>query len=169
MLSALRATLYRDRRRLCFVAATAFLAGFLFYLPAGIASGLWILPVLTGAVYAFIVGLVAWVICAAFPAMRFMIEAVAVSRLVLSLGFLAVPQLGKAVLASPLLTAACVVLGGMIVSRLIHGRILRDRRTGWRAFLGPANLFHRTPARLRSHPWQHRFVGWMDDAVPIPV
>lgn len=169
MFSALRATLYRDRRRLSFVAAMAFLAGFLFYMPAAMTSGLWFLPLLTGAVYALVVGLVAWVICTALPAMRFMIEAVAVSRLVLSLGFLAAPQLGKAVLASPLLTAACVVLGGMVVSRLLHGRILRDRRSGWRALLGPADLFHRAPARLRSRPWQRRFVGWMDDAVPIPV
>ena len=169
MFQALGATLYRDRRRLLFVAAAAFLAGYLFYLPAALASGLWYLPAVAGAVYALVVGLVAWTICAIFPAMRFMIEAVAVSRLVLSVCFLAAPQVGIAVLANPLLTAALVVLGGMAVSRLLHGRILRDRRPGWRALLGPANLFHRMPARLNARPWQHRFVGWLDDAVPIPV
>ena len=169
MFQALRATLYRDRRRLSFVATMAFLAGFIFYLPAGLASGLLYLPLLTGAVYALVVGIVGWIVCAAFPAMRFMIEAVAVSRLALSIGFLAAPHLGRAVLANPLLTACLVVLGGMAVSRLLHGRIQRDRRAGWRALLGPANLFHRTPARLIARPWQHRFVGWLDDTVPIPV
>lgn len=169
MISALGACLYRDRRRLCFVAATAFLAGFLFYLPAGLATGWLALPLLTGTVYALVVGLISMVVCTALPAMRFMIEAVAVSRLVLSLGFLAAPQFGWIVLSSPLLTASVVVLGGLVISRLMHGRILRERRPGWQALLGPADLFRRAPARLQARPWQHRFVGWLDDAVPIPV
>jgi hypothetical protein len=169
MFSALWAILYRDRRRLGFVALMAYLAGFLFYLPHGIWLGAVPLPVVTGAVYAFVVGLVTLLVCALFPALRFMIEAVAVSRLVLSFAFLAAPQFGAAVLASPLFTALLVVGGGALVSRLLHGRILRERRPGWRALLGPANLFHRTPPRLRGHVWQHRFTGWLDDAEPIPA
>lgn len=169
MFSALWAILYRERRRLGFVALTAYVAGFLFYLPHGIWLGSVPLAVVTGAVYAVVVGVATFLVCAFLPAMRFMIEAVAVSRLVLSVAFLGAPHLGAAVLASPLLTALLVVGGGILVSRLLHGRILRERRPGWRALLGPADLFHRTPPRLRGHPWQHRFTGWLDDAVPIPA
>lgn len=169
MFKGLRAILYRDRRRLSFVASMAFLAGFLFYLPSGLVVAGVPLAVVTGAVYAVVVGLAAFIICAVFPAMRFMIEAVAVSRLFLSVAFLLLPKAGAIILSSPFLTALFVVGGGVFVSRLMHGRILRDRRPGWRALLGPADLFRRAPPRLRGTPFQHRVTGWLDDAVPIPA
>lgn len=153
-----------------FVAAMAYLAGFLFYLPSGVMLGGLPLAAVTGAVYAGVVGVIALIVCAVFPALRFMIEAVAVSRLILAIGFLAVPQAGAVVLSSPLLTALSVVGLGMVISRtLLHGRILRERRPGWQGLLGPADLFRRTPPRLRAAPFQHRFTGWLDDAVPIPA
>lgn len=162
MSSALGAILHRDRRRLVFVAALAYLAGFLFYLPTGVYLGGVHISLLTGLVYAVVVGGTAFLICAVFPAMRFMIEAVAVARLALSVFVLAAPHIGFAILSSPLLTAILVVLGGALVSRVMHGRILRDRLPGWRGFLLPGAAFQRVPVRITGHEWQHRYVHWID-------
>ena len=103
--------LYRERRRLTFVSAMAFVAGVLMYLPAPAYLGGVHISVITGLIYAVIVGAAALIVCMALPRMRFMIEAVAISRLFLSIFVLAVPQVGFQILASPLLTAFIVVAG----------------------------------------------------------
>ena len=170
MTAALWPMIHRERRRLAFVSFMAFLAGFLFYLRADFYINGVHIAVVTGAVYALVVGMSALVVCLLLPSMRFMIEAVAVSRLCLSFFVLAAPNIGYKVLASPMLTAFLVVLGGALISRLLHGRILRVRTPGWRGRLLPSGaLFRRVPVQLRGTRWQHRFVTWLDDAAPIPA
>ena len=167
MLPGLVARIYRERRRLIFVAAMAFLAGFLFYLRSDkYVDGLHVAWI-TGAIYAGVVGVCAIFVCLFLPGMRFMIEAVAISRLFLSLVVLAIPELGQPLIDTPILMAFAVVFGGILISRVLHGKILRDRAKNWRDRLIPG--FKRHPARIIANPWQVRFVGWMDDAVPVRV
>lgn len=167
MLLGVYTRLYQERRRLTFVIGMAFFAGFFMYLRSDL--HLFGLPVawVTGAIYAVVVGFCALVICLFLPSMRFMIEAVAVSRLILSLAILAVPGIGPLILSDPLITASVIVLGGMLVSRVMHGRILKDKAEGWRARLFPRHAFRRVPVRIEARPWQHDFVGWMDDTRPL--
>lgn len=170
MTAALWPMIYRERRRLAFVACMAFLAGFLFYSRANVYINGVHIAFITGAVYALVVGVSALIVCLFLPSMRFMIEAVAVSRLFLSFFVLAAPNLGYKVLASPTLTAFLVVLGGALISRLLHGRILKARQPGWRGRVLPSGaMFRRVPVQLRGTRWQHRFVTWLDDAAPIPA
>lgn len=161
--------IYRERRRLVFVTSLAFLAGFIFYLRAG--HQVWGLPVpvVTGAIYAGVVGPTALFFCLVLPSIRFMIEAIAVSRLLFSVFVFTVPEIGYRVLASPFLTAFVVVTGGIVVSRLIHGRIQKTRATAWRERFSLSRMISRSPARLRARAWQHRFVGWIDDTQPLPA
>jgi hypothetical protein len=165
MHSALGSLIYKERRRLGFVVFTAFLAGVLFYLQSPVFVGGIHISLITGAIYALVVGVAALVVCIVFPAMRFMIEAIAISRLMLSLFVVCVPHLGFQILANPLLTALLVVSGGILVSRVLHGRILRDGprwRTPW-----DDRWRERVPARVQGTPAQHRRVGWFDDHMPI--
>ena len=159
--------IYRERRRLVLVTALAFLAGYIFYMRAN--AQLWGLPVpvITGAIYAGVVAPTALFFCLVLPSIRFMIEAVAISRLAFSVFVFSVPDIGYRILASPFLTAAVVVLGGIAVSRLIHGRIQKTKAKGWREKLRPARIFSRSPVQIHARAWQHRFVGWIDDAQPL--
>ena len=161
--------IYKERRRLLFVALMAFLAGFVFYLRADLYIYGVHVAIVTGLVYALVVGLCAILVCRFLPSMRFMIEAVAVSRLALSFFVLAVPHVGYRILADPFVTALLVVFGGFLVSRLLHGRIIREKARGWRDRIVPRNGFQRAPVLVEANAWQFRFVGWMDDAVPIRV
>ena len=158
MLLGLVSRVYRDRRRLIFVASLAFLAGFFMYLRADLYLGGWHIAWVTGAIYACVVGLVALCVCLFLPRMRFMIEAVAISRLCLSLAVLAWPGMGALLLSDPFITASVIVLGGILVSRCLHGRIVRVRT---------ASILMREPARLIAGPLQMRFTGWIDNAVPV--
>lgn len=159
--------IYRERRRLFLVTSLAFLAGYIFYLRAP--AEIWGLPVpvVTGAIYAGVVGPTALFFCLVMPSIRFMIEAIAVSRLLFSVFVFSVPDIGYRILASPFLTAAVVVMGGIAVSRLLHGHIQKSQAAGWRDKISPARFLARTPARLRARDWQHRFVGWIDDTQPL--
>ncbi|MBT8423853.1 MAG: hypothetical protein KJO67_02665 [Silicimonas sp.] len=159
--------IYRERRRLILVTALAFLAGYIFYLRVD--QQIWgvPIPVLTGAVYAGVVGPAALFFCLVMPSIRFMIEAVAVSRLLFSVFVFSVPDIGYRILASPLLTAFIVVTGGIFISRLIHGRISKRKAAHWRERISLSRIVTRAPARLRGRVWQHRFVGWIDDAQPV--
>lgn len=161
--------IYRERRRLLLVTALAFMAGYVFYMRAG--AEIWGLPIplVTGAIYAGVVGPTALFFCLVLPSVRFMIEAVAISRLAFSVFVFSVPDIGYRILASPFLTALVVVLGGIAVSRLIHGRFHKEKVATWREKLRPTGLFRRAPVRLRARAWQHRFVGWIDDAQPVPA
>ena len=151
---ALRALLYRERRRLFLVVALAYLAGFLFYLPVPAYLGGVHISLVTGAVYAGVVGLAALVICGFLPSMRYMIEAVAIARVGLALVVLAIPQAGYQLLGNPILTALVVVGGGALVSRVLHGR--REKlRTG-------PKPWHPRAIRLHGTARQRRFVAWVD-------
>lgn len=159
--------IYRERRRLLLVTSLAFLAGVIFYLRADHRIMGVHVSLITGAIYASVVGTTALFFCIVLPSMRFLIEAVAVSRLVFSVFVFSQPQVGYAILASPFLTAAIVVGGGIAISRLLHGDITTRAPGGWRTRFSRKGLFARRPALLRATPWQHRYVGWIDDAVPV--
>lgn len=164
MISALGLRVYKERRRLAFVAILAFFAGVLFYLPAPIYIGGVHISLITGAIYASVVGVAAVFVCLFLPRMRFMIEAVAIARLGLAFFVLWNPGVGYQILANPLATAFVVVTGGFIISRMLHGRILSD---GKRTPFWPTGT--RQPARIAAQPWQHRFLTWLDDTAPLPA
>ena len=164
MTSAFLACLYNERRRLALVTTLAFAAGMLFYWPSKVYIGDLHISLITGAVYAGIVGLAALLICAVFPRLRFMMEAVAISRLILALVALAIPGIGPALLTNPLLMALVVVSGGACVSRLLHGRIQRHPLP--RFAFGPAT---RKSVVAVGTEWQRRFVLWVDGAATVPV
>ena len=166
MLPRLGSRFYADRRRLLFVIYAAFFAGYIMYLRADLYVGGMHVAWITGALYAGIVGVCAMLICLFLPSMRFMIEAVAISRLGLSLVVFFAPNVGVPILSNPLLTAFVVVFGGFCISRLLHGRILKTKPTTWRDRLFPQSGMQRLPARIEAAPWQLRFVGWIDNTVP---
>ena len=166
MANGLKSLIYRERKRLTFVTALAFLAGVVLYLRSDITHvGSVPVPLLTGIIYAAIIGPTALFFCLFLPSIRFMIEAIAVSRLVFAFFVFFVPEVGYQVLASPFATATVVVVGGFFVSRMIHGRLLKAKTTNLAAWFVRAR--NRTPARLRGNNLQHRFVGWIDDTQPI--
>lgn len=167
MTHALRQSIYRERRRLLLVTVLAFLAGVIFYLRADhYINGVHV-ALVTGAVYAVIIGPVALLVCVFLPSLRFMVEAVAISRLLFAIFVFAAPGIGYGILASPSLTALIVVGGGAVISRVVHGRILREKARGWRDHILPRNAFQRHPVRLSGTVFQHRFVGWLEDAIPV--
>ena len=167
MLLGVKTRLFQERRRLGFVIGLAFFSGFFMYLRSELQVFGLPVALVTGGIYAAVVGACALFVCLFLPSMRFMIEAVAVSRLILSLAILAMPGIGPLVLSDPLVTASVIVLGGMAVSRAMHGRILKERPQGWRARLLPAGGFARVPVRIEARPWQQSYVGWMDDTRPV--
>jgi len=166
MLLGLGSRIYRDRRRLLFVVSMAFFAGYIMYLRADLYVFGVHIALFTGTLYASVVAFCALVICLFLPSMRFMMEAVAISRLGLSLVVFFAPNVGGPILSSPLLTAFVVVFGGFCISRLLHGRILKTKPTTWRDRLFPQTGMQRLPARIEAAPWQLRFVGWIDNTVP---
>ncbi|MEO9826729.1 MAG: hypothetical protein ABJF50_20190 [Paracoccaceae bacterium] len=169
MASGAKTVIYTERKRLGFVMGMAFLAGLLFYVRADIYIGGVHVSLITGALYALIIGACALIVCIALPSMRFMIEAVAVSRLILSLFVLVAPSIGYQILANPLITAIITVTGGIAVSRLMHGRLHRDTIKGAKGVIMPTNMFKRLPVSVQGRPWQQRFVHWLEDTEPVPV
>lgn len=161
---ALWACLFRERRRLGLVTLLAFLAGVLFYWPSSLYLGPFHISVITGAVYAMVVALAAATVCLFLPRLRFMMEAVAVSRLLLALSVAVNPQIGPLLLTNPLLMAAVVVAGGACVSRVMHGRIERGAQR--RFAFGPAT---RRAVVAHGAPWQCRFVDWIEGPAQQPV
>ena len=169
MMSGLGHAIYRERKRLAFVTILAFIAGFLFYarldvrvfgLPAG---------VVTGLIYAGVIAPVALLVCLFLPSLRFMIEAVAVSRLSVACIVYSFPEVGAVILGSPILTAVIVVSFAVAISRTMHGRVIREVLPGLRERISQFRDAYRVPARVIAGPWQQRFVGWVDDAVPVRV
>ena len=159
--------IHQERRRLAFVTVMAFLAGYLFYLRADFYIEGVHIALITGLIYATVVGISALFVCLVLPSLRFMIEAVAVSRLMLSFFVLAAPEIGYKILASPMMTAFLVVLGGALISRVLHGRSLRARAPGWRGHVMPStSIFRRAPASFVGKSWQNRFVSWVDGVTP---
>ena len=162
-------TIWMERRRLAFVAVFAFFAGFFFYarldmtvmgLPASVAIGV---------TYAVVIVPVTLMICLLMPSMRFLIEAVAVTRLFVAMLAYTYPVLGEVLLSMPILTAAFVVSTGAIFSRtFLHGRMTRPHVEGWMPRL--KQFFTRIPAHIeRPTPLQHRFTAWVDATQPVRV
>lgn len=162
MSSAFVACLYQERRRLALVTSLAYLAGVLFYWPSHVYLAGFHISMITGTVYATVVGVAALLICALLPRLRFMMEAVAIARLILALFVVAMPELGPMVLSNPFLMALIVVLGGAGVSRLLHGRLLRHPLP--RFAFGPKT---RKSVVAVGTDWQCRFVSWVDGAAPM--
>ena len=169
MLASHFPSFWKERKRLAFVTALAFLAGFLFYARAdtyvfGIQIG-----VATGLAYAAVIAPVTLMICVLAPRMRFLIDAIAVSRLLVALFAFAFPTIGETLLLQPVLLAFLIVSLGAVLSRtVLHGKIIRFRARTWRARLRPRHFLRRRPVRLQSSTnWQRRFVGWVDDTAPI--
>ncbi len=164
MMSSLRALLYRERRRLVLVAGLAYLAGALLYLPSQAYIGAVHISLVTGAIYTTVVGLAALLICALMPAMRFMIEAVAISRLLLALVILAEPSLHAFFLGNPLIMAIVLVLGGIGISRGIHGRMEKPAKKPFQM---------RTPWQhaivKQGTDWQRGFVHWVEGGASAPI
>ena len=161
--------IWQERRRLAFVGLLAFLAGFFFYARSDIIVHGLPVGVVTGAVYAAVIVPVALVVCIFAPSIRFLIEAVAVSRFLLSLFVFAFPEIGAVLLGMPLLTAVLVVSSGAILSRtVLHGRIQRQR--AGTMILRVKAFFTRSPARIeKPTPFQIGFVGWVDATDPIAI
>ena len=167
MLLGLASRIYRDRRRLFFVVSMAFLSGIIMYLRSDLHVGGLHISWITGAIYAGVIGFCAVFVCLFVPTMRFMIEAVAVSRFCLSVSVFAVPELERAVLGDPVLTSVIVVSGGFLISRVMHGRILRAEVQTWRDRILPKITMQRGPVQIKAGPMQTRYVAWIDNAVPI--
>lgn len=167
MWAGLRQAIHLERRRLYFVTLFAFAAGVLFYgridmvlfgLPA---------PFIIGLLYAFFIGFAALIVCILAPSFRFMLEAIAISRLAIAGLAYSVPALGETILASPILNAVIVVGFGVAVSRVMHGRIVRSARVGLKSRLLTYAAEGRGKVRVAGTVWQRNYVAWMDDAVAV--
>ncbi len=169
MLFGIGHAIYRERRRLAFVTILAFIGGYLFY--ARLDIQVFGLPaaVVTGLIYAAVIAPVALLVCLFLPSLRFMIEAVAVSRLCVACIVYSFPEVGAVILASPILTAVIVVGFAVAISRAMHGRVVRQALPGLRIRIAQFREAYRVPARVIAGPWQQRFVGWVDDAVPVRI
>lgn len=115
-------TLHREKRRLGFVMLMGYLAGWLFYLRVDVQVGGVPLPLVTGVLYAVLLSLSTLAICILAPSLCFMIEPLAVSRLVLSIFVVTNPGPGNEVLTNPLLMAGLVVGGAVFISRAMRRR-----------------------------------------------
>jgi uncharacterized membrane protein YuzA (DUF378 family) len=167
MWAGLKNAVFLERRRLYFVTLSAFVAGVLFYAHLDLILFGLPAPFVVGLIYAIIIGLAALFVCILAPSFRFMLEAIAISRLGVAALAYSVPQLGETILSSPVLNACIVVGFGVGVSRLIHGRILRSARTGLRARLNTYATEGRGKVRVAGTAWQRHYVAWMDDAVAV--
>ena len=160
---------WRERRRLAFVGVLAFFAGYFFYARSGMVIHGWPIELITGFVYAAVIVPVAFVVCVLFPSLRFLLESVAITRLMLAMLVYTYPTLGAVVLGSPILTAMIVVSSAALLSRLfLHGRLIRIKPERWTDRL--KSIFIWRPARISDPtPLQYRFVSWVDDTEPVRV
>lgn len=169
MLAGLGQAFFQERRRIYFVSLLAFVSGMLFYDHIGHQIAGLPGPFAIGLLYAALIGVASTVICLVAPSFRFMLEAIALSRLgVATLAFYA-PGVGDVIIASPLLNACIVVGFGVGVSRLIHGRIARGARLGLRDRLELYANGGRMAVRVKGHAWQRAYVSFMDDTPALPA
>ena len=160
MMRKLVAHVSLERRRLAFVVTLAFIAGALLYANVPTAAGVLPAPVLAGLLYAGLIGPAALMTCIFIPTARFLIEGIAVSRLAVALTAFNFPEIGQVLLASPLIMTLIVVAGGSLISRSLHGRIVRTEKWSLRSW------FDRSGVRLRAKTWQIAYVTWMDLRAP---
>lgn len=107
-------TLRQKRGRIAFVTVLAFFSGVVLYLRTDILILGIPLPLVTGLLYAAIIGPATIAIFAFLPALSRMIENLALSRLSVSVFVFIFPGPGDVLLASPHLMAAFVVAGGFL-------------------------------------------------------
>lgn len=169
MAFSLKRRLYRERKRLTFVTTLAFLAGVIFYLHAEFPIAGIPFPLITGTIYAVIIGATAAFFCVVMPSIRFMIEAMAISRLMFAVFVFSFPEIGYPILFSPFAAATVVVLGGFVVSRVVHGRITKKKARTLADHFSLSRYTRREPALLNARAWQHSFVRWIDDTSPVPA
>ncbi len=160
---------WRERRRLAFVGILAFLAGYFFYARSDVLIYGWPIEVVTGLLYAGVIVPVAFVVCVLFPSIRFLLEAIAVTRFLLAMLVYTYPTFGAVILDLPVLAALIVVSSGALLSRLfLHGRLVKAKSARWMDRI--ASVFVWKPARiLEPTPLQYGFVRWLDNAEPIRV
>ena len=156
--------IYQERRRLYFVTLSAFVAGVLFYAHIDIELAGLPAPFVVGLVYAFVIGIAATIVCLLAPSFRFMLEAIAISRLCVAWIAFSAPGVGHVVISSPILNACIVVGFGVGVSRLIHGRVARTARRSLRDRLYAYARDGRAAPKVEGHAWQRRYVAWIDAA-----
>ncbi|MBT8459791.1 MAG: hypothetical protein KJN60_09000 [Boseongicola sp.] len=167
MWAGLRQAVHLERRRLYFVTLLAFVAGVLFYARLDMVLFGLPAPFIVGLIYAFIIGFAALIVCILAPSFRFMLEAIAISRLAVAGVAFSFPALGDTILASPILNAIIVVGFGVAVSRLMHGRIVRPARVSLENRLLAYAEEGRGRIRVTGNVWQRNYVAWMDDAVAV--
>ena len=115
-------------KRIARVTALAFFAGALFYLRHDIFVFGLPLPLMTALLYAAIIAPVTFAILAFLPAFGAMIEYLALSRFFVASTAFYFPAIGAELLASPLLMAAFIIAGGVLIARI--ARALRARFEG---------------------------------------
>ncbi len=111
LVAELARRLYRARRRAAIAGGLAGLSGTMLY--AQIDAFVWSLPfpVFAGLFYAAAITVACLLISALAPGLRHLIELAAIARLTVAMIGFAVPTVGIAIIASPLLSATLVVLG----------------------------------------------------------
>ena len=115
-------------KRIARVTALAFFAGALFYLRHDIFVLGIPLPLMTALLYAAIIAPVTFAILAFLPTLGAMIEYLALSRFFVASTAFYFPAIGVELLASPLLMAAFIIAGGVLIARI--ARVLRTRSEG---------------------------------------
>lgn len=119
-MQTIRHRVYCERRRLGLIVALAFLAGYILYARAGITLHGVPISLVTGFLYAAIIGPAALATFLFLPALRALTEAVAVSRLGFACFVCAFPEPGFAVLAMPLVNATIVIGGAMALCWVVR-------------------------------------------------
>lgn len=166
-MSAIGHAVWVERKRLAFIVFLTFTAGVLFYARHDLTLFGVPLALVSGLLYAGLIGPVVLMILILAPRFRFLLEGIAVARVTVAALAYFSPAIGDVILAAPLLNALLVVSLGSIISRCLHGRVRRQTlpRLSERVRLYAQGI--RPPARLDARPWQMRYVGFMDDAAPV--
>ena len=118
MTHALKPLLRGQSKRIARVTALAFLAGALFYLRHDIFVFGIPLPLMTALLYAAIIAPSTFAILMFLPAWGAMIEYLALSRFFVASAVFYFPTIGPDLLASPLLMAAFIIAGGILIARI---------------------------------------------------
>ena len=121
----LKRVLDRESRRILSVTALAFFTGALFYLRHDLSVQGIPLPLITALLYASIIAPITIGMLMFLPAWGAMIEYLALSRFFVASTVFYFPVIGAELLASPLLMAALVIAGGLVIARI--ARALRNR------------------------------------------
>ncbi len=118
-LSGIPRRLREERRLIAFATTLAFAAGCLMYLRYNVTVFGMPLPLFTGLFYAGFIGTAVTVTTLLLPALRSLVEAVAISRFGVALAAFVSPEFGVKLIASPILSATVVLLGAFAIRRLL--------------------------------------------------